>query len=560
MKLFILVLAIFNSLLLFIPEDVNVVREDFHEISSPFKAVEVGVNPDINKILNPNLISNLQFKPVKSTLLKKETKHWLRIIIDNKALAEPENYLYFNDLFAAVVLWQKDENGQWLQKSIGGYNIPYIKCEKGRLIDDKLLFQTSQKNTTELLIAVYQPAKDVILTNQFKIISKSEFDEKIRLIEDIQLMFAGIIFILCLFSLILFLFTHDLVYLMYFLYALFSELYFLSFFDIRIVSFFNATVNQYSFFSSTSSQVLYLWFIYFALKRGQIHLKLLLMKKYLIASSSVVGVIIIFSLFEGFQRGAMASDLFTATNGLFGIYVIFKWYNTVSKTLKIIFIGLFILLIGAAISFILNLIKPLDWHMFFYQIGFFVELILFTVAINYTYFVERNSRIQAMLDLSVLETQKLKTEKEALALQYKLDRKNRSLTSKAIELSKNSSFIAKVVDKLSEFEKLDTISRQDITRLKTKINSGLGQDHWKEFETYFTEVHPHFYNALNKKYPNLTSGEIRLCAFIKLNFSTKEIAAITGKTAASIDVSRSRLRKKMGLNTSENLSAIILSI
>lgn len=490
-----------------------------------------------------------------SLLLKKDKLYWLKITIDNSLLEEEENYLYFKNAFSEVALWQKSPGGYLVQKSIGGYNTPYIKCEEGRIIEDKLRFQASPGNETELLVSVYQPSNDVVFVDQASIMPKGMFDRSIRSIEDVQFMFAGIIFILCLYSLILFLYTHNVIYLLYFLYAFSTELYFLSFFNIIIISS-NHVINQYSFFCTTISQVLYLWFIYFALKRDNYSKKMPLIKKYATITSIVVLLIIVFSIF-GYKRGEMVSDLFTSVNGIIMFYSVFWLYKHVSNTIKIILIGLFTILLGVATSFILNLIKPLNWHMFFYQAGFFFELIFFTVAINYTYFAERNSRIKAMLDLAQLETEKLRTEKKVLVLKNEVDQKNRNLTSKAIELSKNNQALHQVIDKLTDLEEKETISKKDIVRMKNSLTSNFKRDNWKEFETYFTEVHPNFYNALNKKYPNLTPGEIKLCAFIKLNFSTKEIASITGKTPASIDVSRSRLRKKLNLGTSENLSSVI---
>ena len=73
------------------------------------------------------------------------------------------------------------------------------------------------------------------------------------------------------------------------------------------------------------------------------------------------------------------------------------------------------------------------------------------------------------------------------------------------------------------------------------------------------KLHSHLpYNkTLNEKYPNLSQNEIRLCAFAKLNMTTKEIAAITYQSINSITVARYRLRKKLGLQQDENLHSFI---
>jgi DNA-binding CsgD family transcriptional regulator len=73
-------------------------------------------------------------------------------------------------------------------------------------------------------------------------------------------------------------------------------------------------------------------------------------------------------------------------------------------------------------------------------------------------------------------------------------------------------------------------------------------------------VHNDFYDKLNEKFPNLSANEKRLCAFLRLNMSTKEISAITYQSINSITVARSRLRKKLELDSDENLISFLESI
>ena len=83
---------------------------------------------------------------------------------------------------------------------------------------------------------------------------------------------------------------------------------------------------------------------------------------------------------------------------------------------------------------------------------------------------------------------------------------------------------------------------------------------WSEFETHFSTVFEDFYINLNKRYPGLTPNESKLCALLRLNLSTKEIASITAQNPKSVDMARYRLRKKMNLNSTDNILDIIKSI
>ena len=66
-------------------------------------------------------------------------------------------------------------------------------------------------------------------------------------------------------------------------------------------------------------------------------------------------------------------------------------------------------------------------------------------------------------------------------------------------------------------------------------------------------MHPNFFKRLKERLPALTPHEERLCAFIKLNLSTKEIANINNNTTAAVDKSRNRLRKKLNITADESL-------
>ena len=126
-------------------------------------------------------------------------------------------------------------------------------------------------------------------------------------------------------------------------------------------------------------------------------------------------------------------------------------------------------------------------------------------------------------------------------------------------ISEKETVISDVVKKLSEI-KSEKTENPVIGSIIKNIRSSQSFNTWNEFEIHFKEIHPRFYTALNTKYPTLSANEVKLCAFIKLNLSTKEIAAVTGKNLNTIDVARSRLRKKMGIIGNENLYSIIAGI
>jgi DNA-binding CsgD family transcriptional regulator len=83
---------------------------------------------------------------------------------------------------------------------------------------------------------------------------------------------------------------------------------------------------------------------------------------------------------------------------------------------------------------------------------------------------------------------------------------------------------------------------------------------WDEFKLYFEQVYVDFYQSLHEKYPDLTNTELRHCALIKLNLSISECANILGISPESVKISRFRLKKKMNLETQNEVRDEIMSI
>lgn len=373
-----------------------------------------------------------------------------------------------------------------------------------------------------------------------------------------QFLFTGVVLILCLISLILFIITRDNLYLFYLLYAFVTQLFFLYSFDLveTYILYEKPFFNGLLFFSLTLCQPLYAWFLYYALKKEKQFKYHRFLGFYTISVSVIVFGILIYALFRGVYA-KQVSDYFLAVNGILIIPFLFYQFKAVSQPNKLIFLGLIFLITAGLITMFLDSVEMDKKHLYIYQTGFFFELVCFTVAILITFHNHKVAGMQAVLEMSKLSNEKMKREMEAMELKKEVDYKNRDLATKAMEISKQEQLLSSITEKLAKLEEMKAIPHQEIKILKNTLNTELKNGHWNEFELHFTSVHPNFYISLKSKYPNLTKGETKLCAFLKLNLSTKEIASISGNSINSIEVSRSRLRKKMGLQTSESLYAIV---
>jgi len=158
-----------------------------------------------------------------------------------------------------------------------------------------------------------------------------------------------------------------------------------------------------------------------------------------------------------------------------------------------------------------------------------------------------------------LHTVNLQLEKEKLNSQ--LEYKNKELTTNVMYLLRKNELILMVTDKLKKAKlsfKLE--NRKLVEDVIRDLESASKGDIWKEFELRFQEVHSDFYKKLNEMYPDLSPNELKLCAFLRLNMSTKDIAAITFLSVNSINIARHRLRKRLNIEQDENLITFLSSL
>lgn len=153
-------------------------------------------------------------------------------------------------------------------------------------------------------------------------------------------------------------------------------------------------------------------------------------------------------------------------------------------------------------------------------------------------------------------------EKNALlkheSLENELEIRNKELTTHVLYRLKNNEFILEIINNLKQaIPKLKPENQSIIEDVIRKIEIDPYDETWKEFEMRFQNVHTSFYKNLADKFPELTSNDLKLAAFMKLNMSSKDISAITYQSINSIDVARSRLRKKLGLSKNDNLTVFL---
>jgi tetratricopeptide (TPR) repeat protein len=150
-----------------------------------------------------------------------------------------------------------------------------------------------------------------------------------------------------------------------------------------------------------------------------------------------------------------------------------------------------------------------------------------------------------------LKAKKSKLEKDGLIKE--LDFKKKELTLNVMSLMKKNEIFSTISEKLMGIAKEanSAETKSAIKKIGKEIQKGQEDEIWKEFTVRFKEVHNDFYNSLLTKYPNLTPSEQKLCAFLRLNMTTKEISELTGQSISTIEIARHRLRQKLGITSSD---------
>jgi len=151
---------------------------------------------------------------------------------------------------------------------------------------------------------------------------------------------------------------------------------------------------------------------------------------------------------------------------------------------------------------------------------------------------------------------------ESSKLKEQLNYQSRQLTSTALHLMNKNETLADIKNKVSEISLSSSIEVQgELKRIIYLIKENLQLDNdWEIFKTHFTEVHPDFFTTLINKYPTLTPDELKLCAYLKIQLSSKEIARLINITVVAINKRRNRMRKKLNLTPESDLHEFLLNI
>lgn len=163
------------------------------------------------------------------------------------------------------------------------------------------------------------------------------------------------------------------------------------------------------------------------------------------------------------------------------------------------------------------------------------------------------------------EEQKTRQEKQIIQLEkekleYDLQHKSQEMANLMINFVRKNEMLTEIkseIFKVSASLKGETAheGKQQLLLINNKIDSNIQSDEvLKRIEDQFDLIHNNFMKHLHAKHPNLSNNERMMCAYLKMNLSTKEIAPLLNISVRGVETIRYRLRKKMGLGREESLT------
>lgn len=171
-----------------------------------------------------------------------------------------------------------------------------------------------------------------------------------------------------------------------------------------------------------------------------------------------------------------------------------------------------------------------------------MSILALVTLIAVVYFLLKQSRLQKKIKM--IEQEKLEAN---------LSYSQRELTSLALYMDQRNEFLGSLRDKVIADE-----SKKNILK---EIDNNISLDtDWQKFKIHFEQVHPLFFEKLSRIAPALTDLDQKQCAYIVLNFDSKQVSNLLNVTPHAVRVSRSRIKKKLGLSEADSLRDYLLGI
>lgn len=173
--------------------------------------------------------------------------------------------------------------------------------------------------------------------------------------------------------------------------------------------------------------------------------------------------------------------------------------------------------------------------------------------------VIEQQRIAHQTEIEQQEKKIIELEKEQLEADLRF--KSKELSGVVMTNIAHQEFLNSLKEEIQQQKLSGQYTRKNLDKLLALVNNNIVSDeeNWNMFQANFDRIHENFFRNLKQQYPDLTSGDLRFCALLRLNLPTKEIAKLLNISIRGVDAARYRLRKKFNLSQEDSLTDFMIN-
>ncbi len=206
-------------------------------------------------------------------------------------------------------------------------------------------------------------------------------------------------------------------------------------------------------------------------------------------------------------------------------------------------------------------IKPHWYETIWAKIGYFLAFIgLIFLLLKFHRIQLDNQRLHLEAEmLRELEQQRIRADNEKLHLD--IINKSQDLANSTMGIIRKNEILIEIKEELEDIkaEHSTRFPEKHYAKLKKMIENNLSsEENWLVFEENFNQVHEDFLKRLKTEYTDLTPGDLKLAAYLRMNLNSKEISPLLYISVRGVENKRYRLRKKLALHDNDNLTEFIL--
>lgn len=209
------------------------------------------------------------------------------------------------------------------------------------------------------------------------------------------------------------------------------------------------------------------------------------------------------------------------------------------------------------------------WYLSYWAIsGYVLAGLILLLLLQYIVYQSVKKKKDRVIEQQRIAHQAEIEQQEKKIIELEKDQLEADLRFKSKELSgvvmtniAHQEFLNSLKEEIQQQKLSGQYTRKNLDKLLALVNNNIVSDeeNWNMFQANFDRIHENFFRNLKQQYPDLTSGDLRFCALLRLNLPTKEIAKLLNISIRGVDAARYRLRKKFNLPQEDSLTDFMIN-